>query len=102
MLWDASALDGYAIEASDGQIGGYAFGSAAKRTLLAAEGVGPEALESLARAGVRYHGSDTTRIYCHPTCRAARRIGESHRVSFRSPGEAAAAGYRPCKLCRPA
>ncbi len=87
---------------SDGQTGGYAFGAAAKRALLTAEGAGPAALEALGRAGVRYHGSDTTRIYCHPTCRAARRVSAAHRVSFRSATEAAAAGYRPCKLCRPA
>jgi O-6-methylguanine DNA methyltransferase len=85
---------------SDGRIGGYALGTEAKRALLAAEGLDPDTIERLAQA--RYHGSDTTRVYCHPTCRAARRIGEAHRVSFRSAREAADAGYRPCKLCRPA
>lgn len=88
---------------SDGHIGHYSMGGAeTKRAILTAEGVEPEALEHLARAGVRYIGSDTTRVYCLPTCRYARRIGNSHRVPFRSENAAAAAGYRPCKVCRPA
>src|SRR5262249_39660482 len=62
---------------SDGRIGDYGLGgSGAKRTVLAAEGVDPEALEGLARAGVRFWGSETTHIYCFPTCRHARRTGE--------------------------
>lgn len=87
---------------SDGRVGDYAFGGAAKRAVLAAEGLEPEGLEGLARAGVRYHGSDTTRVYCFPTCAHARRITDRHRVAFRSDEEAAAAGYRPCRVCRPA
>ncbi len=87
---------------SDGRIGEYAFGSRLKRTVLAAEGVDVEGLDALARAGIHYHGSDTTRIYCLPTCRNARRISPKHRVAFRSAGEACAAGYRPCEVCRPA
>lgn len=86
---------------SDGQPGGYVFGPEAKRTALASEGVEPAALEDLARAGVRYLGSDTTQIYCFPTCRHARRITDRHCVSFRSPAAATAAGYRPCAACRP-
>jgi O-6-methylguanine DNA methyltransferase len=87
---------------SDGSAGEYIFGSEAKRAVLAAEGVDVEVLEALARAGTRYYGSDTTRIYCFPTCRNARRIAERHRVPFSSAGKAAAAGYRPCMVCRPA
>ena len=87
---------------SDGMIGHYAFGRDAKCAALAAEGVEPAALEGLARAGIRYYGSDTTGIYCFPTCRNARRIAERHRVPFGSAAAAAAAGYRPCKACRPA
>jgi hypothetical protein len=33
-----------------------------------------EELEKLAQRGVRYIGSKTTRIFCLPTCRDARRI----------------------------
>jgi O-6-methylguanine DNA methyltransferase len=90
------------IGKSDGRIGNYAFGSAAKHAILTTEGVDVNALEHLAHAGVRYHGSDTTRIYCFPTCRHARRISARHRVSFRSETAATAAGYRPCAVCRPA
>lgn len=88
---------------SDGHIGQYGLGGpATKRALLTAEGADTSDLVRLARAGVRYQGSDTTRIYCYPTCRAARRVGARHRVALRSSGQAAAAGYHPCKLCRPA
>jgi O-6-methylguanine DNA methyltransferase len=87
---------------SDGSAGEYVFGSEVKRTVLAAEGVDVEVLEELARSGTRYYGSDTTRVYCFPTCRNARRITARHRVPLRSVREAAAAGYRPCMVCRPA
>lgn len=86
----------------DGSTGNYGFGPAAKRAVLAAEGVDPDALDALARSGVRYYGSDTTHIFCLPSCRYARRMTDTHRVSFHSDVEAAAAGYRPCKVCRPA
>lgn len=86
---------------SDGRVGDYVFGGDAKRALLEAEGAGPGHLEDLARAGVRYFGSDTTKIYCYPTCRCARRTTERHLMTFPSAGAAAGAGYRPCKVCRP-
>ncbi len=85
----------------DGRIGGYAFGAEAKRAILSGEGIEVEGLDRLAAASVRYYGSDTTRIYCFPTCRHARRIASRHRVEFRSEREASDAGYRPCKVCRP-
>ena len=66
----------------------------------AAEGLDPDRLESEARAGVRYVGSDTTRVVCLPTCHNARRITPPHRVPFRSMRQATAAGYRPCQVCR--
>ncbi|HEY7496834.1 MAG TPA: methylated-DNA--[protein]-cysteine S-methyltransferase [Candidatus Tectomicrobia bacterium] len=87
---------------SDGRLGDYVFGRETKRTLLQAEGVDVATLERLASTGVRYYGSDTTHIYCFPTCRHARRITGQHRVPFRSAAEAAVAGYRPCTACRPA
>jgi O-6-methylguanine DNA methyltransferase len=87
---------------SDGSAGEYVFGRDLKRAVLAAEGVDAAGLESLSRSGVRYYGSDTTQVYCFPTCRNARRITERHRVSFSSAAEAAAEGYRPCMICRPA
>lgn len=87
---------------SDGTIGQYSLGGPAnKRTILTAEGLDPDALESAARMGQRFVGSDTTHIVCLPTCHAAKRITAPHRVPFRSLAGAAAAGYRPCRECRP-
>ena len=83
-------------------IGQYSLGGPEnKRTILAGEGADPDELEALARAGVRYFGSDTTHIYCLPTCRDARRTTERHLVHFRSASAASVAGYRPCLHCRP-
>ena len=87
---------------SDGMIGQYSLGGPAnKRTILAAEGLDPDEMESLARAHVRYVGSDTTRIFCLPTCHNAKRITPAHRVLFRSVGDTDSAGYRACRECRP-
>jgi len=88
---------------SDGSIGQYSLGGpAAKRAILAAEGLDPESLEAAARTGHRYLGSDTTHIVCLPTCHNAKRITPRHRVPFRSLSAAVAAGYRACRECRPA
>ncbi len=87
---------------SDGLIGQYSLGGpAVKRQVLSAEGLDPDELERLARAGIRYLGSDTTRIYCLPSCHNARRIRDRHRVPFRSAAASEAAGYRACRECRP-
>ncbi|MGW2330321.1 MGMT family protein [Streptomyces sp. NPDC001700] len=69
--------------------------------LRVAEGVDVEWVSRFAERQVRYLGSDTTRIYCHPTCAHARRITPVHQVPFRSAGEAVASGYRGCKSCLP-
>ncbi len=87
---------------SDGHMGNYSLGGpGAKLKVLAAEGVDPEGLETLARAGIRYLGSDTTHVFCFPTCRHARTISDRHLVKFGSTTQAHAAGYRACKVCRP-
>jgi O-6-methylguanine DNA methyltransferase len=87
---------------SDGRIGNYgAGGPEAKRALLEAEGLDTTELEELPAHGVRFLGSDTTGIYCYPSCRNARRITPQHRVPLRSTHEAERAGYRACKVCRP-
>ena len=87
---------------ADGRIGEYgAGGPQAKREVLAVEGVDASELEHLADRGVRYFGSDTTRIFCYPSCRHARRVTERHLVHFRSGEDATAAGYRACLVCRP-
>ncbi|MEA3503470.1 MAG: methylated-DNA--[protein]-cysteine S-methyltransferase [Actinomycetota bacterium] len=87
---------------TDGRIGSYAYGSSMKRSLLEHEGLDPEAIETQARRGVRLVGSDTTRIYCYPTCRHAKRINDTHRIEFASEATAIDEGYRACKVCRPA
>lgn len=87
---------------ADGHIGNYgAGGPGAKREVLSLEGVDVAELERRAGTGVRYTGSDTTGIYCYPSCRHARRIGPQHEVSLHSAEEALRAGFRPCKVCRP-
>jgi O-6-methylguanine DNA methyltransferase len=87
---------------TDGFIGQYSLGGPDnKRTILRSEGLDPAGLEAQAAAGIRYVGSDTTNIMCLPTCRHARRTMDVHRVAFRSVRAGVAAGYRPCKVCRP-
>ena len=88
---------------SDGAIGQYSLGGPGnKRTILEAEGLDLPRLEQLASSGIRYIGSDSTKIYCLPTCRHARRVTDRHRLEFHSAAEGEARGYRACKVCRPA
>ena len=87
---------------TDGSIGQYSLGGPAnKRTILAAEGLDPEAMEGAGRRGERLVGCASTHIVCWPTCRTGRHMLERNRRPFRSLAEAGAAGYRPCKICRP-
>ena len=87
---------------SDGRIGNYgAGGPTAKRAVLESEGMDTTEMERLPAKGVRFMGSDTTRIYCYPSCRNARRITAKHRVPLRTADDARHAGFRACKVCRP-
>jgi O-6-methylguanine DNA methyltransferase len=87
---------------SDGTFGKYSLGDDANKSrLLEAEGLDVAAYQRLARKGVRFAGSATTRIFCHPTCRAARTITDAHIVEFIDEADALGAGFRPCALCRP-
>jgi O-6-methylguanine DNA methyltransferase len=87
---------------SDGTIGQYSLGGQQnKRTILSTEGLDPDAMEDAARRGERLVGCASTRIVCWPTCRTGRHMLERNRRPFRSLAEAGAAGYRPCKVCRP-
>lgn len=81
---------------NDGTTGSYAFGAKEKVGLLEGEGVPVEEL-----AGAPYLATPTTGIFCHATCRNARRIRPHNRRRFRSAGAAVEAGYRPCGVCRP-
>ena len=88
---------------SNGQVGQYGLGGEAnKRTMLQAEGMAWERWEHLANGGIRFIGNDRTGVFCLPTCGDALRIPDAHLVYFRSEPAAAAAGYRPCRACRPA
>lgn len=84
-----------------GGVGNYAFGSMLKRALLVREGAPVDAIEQYERDGIRYVGSNTTGIYCFPSCRDARRVQPRHRVLFKGVAEAARGGFRPCQHCRP-
>jgi O-6-methylguanine DNA methyltransferase len=87
---------------SDGRIGEYSLGGPTnKQSLLRAEGVDPRFLEALATAGYRYLGSDTTGIFCLPTCSSARRITPSHLHRFTDKESAESMGFRACRQCRP-
>ena len=84
-----------------GGVGEYAFGIPMKRELLRREGVDVDALDALARRGIRLIGSKTTKIVCFPTCKDARRIREENQVPFHAAEEATAKGFRPCRRCQP-
>ncbi|MEU6718818.1 methylated-DNA--[protein]-cysteine S-methyltransferase [Nonomuraea sp. NPDC046802] len=90
------------VTRSDGVVGEYVFGPAAKERLLLAEGADLERVRELAGRRVFYLASDTTGVVCFPTCHNARRITPRHRHGFRSVAQARAAGYRPCRTCEPA
>jgi len=87
---------------NDGHLGNYYYGTDVKRAVLEAEGMNVDTLQDLADRGIKLTGSDTTHIFCNPTCRDARRTTERHTVEFRNETEARQAGYRPCRHCRPA
>lgn len=88
---------------SDGVIGNYGGGGPeAKKDILTLEGVQLKRLQRLAQSGLRYEGIKSTKIFCFPTCYHGRRAREENFVFFHDIAEARAAGYRPCKDCRPA
>ena len=87
---------------ADGVIGNYGGGGPeAKKTILEQEGVALDRLQQLARTGYRYEGVRSTKVYCYPTCHHARRAMEKNVVWLHDAAEAKAAGFRPCKVCRP-
>ena len=88
---------------TDGEIGNYGGGGPeAKKAILTMEGVRVHRLQELARAGVRYQGVKTTKIFCYPTCHSAQRALDKNVVWLHDEKSARAAGFRPCKVCRPA
>ena len=88
---------------ADGTLGQYSMGgSRVKRALLEVEGVEPNTIEKLAARGIRYLGNEKSRAYCYPTCGGTHSLVRSNKVPFHSGREALAAGYHPCRDCRPA
>jgi O-6-methylguanine DNA methyltransferase len=88
---------------TDGHIGNYGGGGPeAKKAILTLEGVRVKKLEELGRAGFRYQGVRTTKIFCFPTCRTGRHALDKNIVWLHDEASARAAGFRPCKVCRPA
>jgi O-6-methylguanine DNA methyltransferase len=88
---------------TDGEIGNYGGGGPeAKKSILAMEGVQLKRIQELARSGLRYEGVRSTKVFCFPTCYHGRSAKEQNVVYFHDEAEARAAGYRPCKHCRPA
>jgi AraC family transcriptional regulator of adaptative response/methylated-DNA-[protein]-cysteine methyltransferase len=49
-----------------------------------------------------FHGCRSTHIFCLPTCRYDARVLPRNQMRFATADEARAAGYRPCKVCKPA
>jgi O-6-methylguanine DNA methyltransferase len=88
---------------SDGVIGNYGGGGPeAKKNILSLEGVQLGRLQKLAQSGYRFEGVKSTKIFCFPTCYHGRHARQENFVFFHDETEARAAGYRPCKDCRPA
>jgi O-6-methylguanine DNA methyltransferase len=86
---------------SDGHLGNYIFGGDKKRTALEAEGAAPEIIEALGRAGVRYFAHTHDGSFCLPTCGGEHRRTAPDRILFHSERDVLAAGFRPCRDCRP-
>ncbi|MBI2885857.1 MAG: methylated-DNA--[protein]-cysteine S-methyltransferase [Chloroflexi bacterium] len=88
---------------ADYRIGEYGCGGPAKkREILQFEGVDLARLDRLASRGIRFQGSKTTHVFCLPGCYTGRRTKEQYRAYFPSGEAARSAGFRPCKVCRPA
>ncbi len=66
----------------------------------AAEKKAPEKAKTTEKAP-ELVGSKSSKIYHTATCKAAQRIDAKNKVTFKDADEAAAAGYAPCKMCKP-
>ncbi len=89
---------------SDYTSGEYAFGSAAKQTLLEHEGLHMPEIEALAKRGIRYIGLPEDNCFCLPSCGGdliERLNAHEEHVELHSVDEALAMGLEPCSTCRP-
>lgn len=89
------------VTRGDGNVGQYVFGTESKTALLEHEGANLTEVAELGLAGIRFVGSRTTGIYCHPSCHQARRITAKHRILASDEGQARELGLRPCRTCEP-
>lgn len=85
-----------------GVLGDYMYGAERKRELLRDEGLDVDGADAATARGELFVASDTTGVVCFPSCHHARRITAPHRRPFRRVDAAQAAGFRPCRDCRPA
>jgi O-6-methylguanine DNA methyltransferase len=87
---------------SDYTSGEYAFGAAAKDTLLKHEGLHVHEIEELAKRGVRFIGQPDDNCFCLPTCGPDLIPDHNPKhVELHSVDEALAMGLKPCSTCRP-
>ena len=84
---------------SDGAIGNYGGGVERKIALLRAEGFRPDNSRRIPADAV--YGHLVTRIFCRPTCAAAKRARRDRMLIYPGVQGATSAGLRPCKLCHP-
>ncbi len=85
---------------SDGSVGNYGGGVPCKVKLLRTEGFDVGRDLKLGQRSVLAHRA--TRIFCRPGCSAAERANQARMLIFADPERAERAGFRPCRLCRPA
>lgn len=52
-------------------------------------------------ADFKYVGSKKSSKYHYPTCKWAQKIKPENLITFKSAKDAQAAGYVPCKVCKP-
>ncbi len=57
--------------------------------------------DTTADAGGKYLGSKNSDVYHYPACKWAMKISTDNAIWFDSAVQARAAGYRPCRVCKP-
>jgi len=86
---------------SSGGLGGYAFGTELKKTLLDREGVNVPRLVRFEKTHAKYVQTPSDNYYCFPTCRGVRDVDDNDLVLIRDEHEASERGLLPCDWCRP-
>jgi methylated-DNA-[protein]-cysteine S-methyltransferase len=89
------------VISSDGQIGGYAGGTARKLQLLHSEGFAVDKRQARIPDSILW-GHTGTRIFCRESCPTATHADRKRILFFADARQATRAGMRPCENCRPA